>query len=201
MTHPLRHAAAAVLTLVTLLAVTGCENAQEARRAAERTVLASQIHESDAARALASQALVAHGRQVQAINDELGGLQSEAAELRRRVQSFMMEHKMAVAALAAGAAGGLAALDDSGRVAQEAREVGAAVSFAAAVWAAFNMEEVLQVADQLVKADAALSNLGRRQATLTQALATEQGLQQDAQATLDRINAQASGLRTALASL
>lgn len=201
MTHPLRHAAAAVLTLVTLLTVTGCENAQEARRAAERTVLASQIHESDAARALASQAVVAHGRQVQAMTDELGGLQSEAAELRRRVQAFMMEHKMAVAALAAGAAGGLAALDDSGRVAQEAREVGAAVSFAAAVWAAFNMEEVLQVADQLVKADAVLGNLGRRQATLSQALATEQGLQQDAQAALDRINAQASGLRTALASL
>ena len=190
--------AAAMLVLV---AATGCTDPAEARRAAQQATLTSQLQEADSARLLAGQAVAAQERQVQALTEGLSEVRAESAELQRRVQAFMMEHKMAVAAIAAGAAGGSVALDDSGRFTQEARDIGALVGLAAVGWAMFNMEEVLHVGNQLVKAESAGRALARREAELGQELDAERGALQAAQASYQRIHQQAAGLRTALATL
>lgn len=194
-----------VAAVAALLAASACTDPREAQRAAElatqRTTLNSQLQEADSVRSMASQAVVARQRSVQALDEELSSLQSKAAWHQRAVEAFMMDHKMAVAALAAGAAGGLLALDDSGSVSQEAREIGAVVGIVALGWALFNQDEVLQVANELVKAESTQQALNGRIEVLQQNLAAERDELQQAQTVLERVNQQASSIRTALQGL
>jgi hypothetical protein len=189
------------LAAAVLLGATACTDPREERRAAERATLASQLQEADAARALARQEVGARTRQVQAFEDELGTLRARAAELKRNVQAYMMEHKMAVAAIAAGAVGAGTALDDSGQFTEDARAVGAVVGLVAVGWALFNMEEVVHVGSELANAESAGQSMAERDATLLQALAGERDALQQAQARYQQVNVQAASLRDALSTM
>ena len=202
MFHRLCAAAAAVAVLIAASACTDSREVQRATQlASQRMALSSQLQEVDTARTLASQALAAQIRRVEVLGEVLAAIQYKAAAHQRAVRAFMLDHKMAVAALAAGAAGGPAALDDSGSVSQEAREMGAVVGMVAIGWALFNMEEVLQVASELVKAESAAQALAERAKTLAQALGSEREALQQSQAGYERAIQQVAGIRSALQSL
>lgn len=189
------------LVVALVLTAVACTDPREQRRSAQRTALTSQLQETDAAYAQAVQAMQAHSRQLQALQDERSGLQSQAARLKREVQTFMMDHKMAVAALAAGVAGTGMALDDSGQFTDEARTVAGVVGIVAVGWALFNMEEVAQVASELMKAEAMAKALADRQRAVASALADEQAALQQAQALHQQVQGRLATLRTALAAL
>jgi hypothetical protein len=194
-----------VLTLSSLLATSACTDTKEAQRIAEltarRTALISQLQDVDAARVQANHVLVEQAQRVESLSEEAAQVQAKAAQHKRAINAFMMDHKMAVAAIAVGAAGGTVALDDSGRFTQEARDIGTVVGFVAIGWALFNTEEVAHVASELVKAEAAQQALGSRADALAHSLAAQrQGLAQ-AEAGLVRFSQQAVSIRTALQTL
>ncbi len=96
------------------------------------------------------------------------GLENEASILRRditatenqqadhqtRVNEYMMDHKMAIAALAAGVAGAGVAFDESNEFSEDAKGLGGATAVIAGLWALANYEEVIEVADRMAKASA-----------------------------------------------
>lgn len=120
------------------------------------------------------------------------------AELQQAVQDYMHRHRMAVAAIAAGAVGGRLALSDDGEVSQGLRELGAVVGLAAVAYAAFNMDEVAQVVRELSRADERLQALRQEQGGLEHALHQEQSAWQQAQGRQQEAAARVSLLRTAL---
>jgi hypothetical protein len=180
---------------------TACTDPREERRAAERAALSSQLQEADSARALASQDVAGRTSRVQALESEIGTLRAQAAEHKRNVQAFMTNHKMAVAAIAAGVVGAGTVLDDSGQFSEDARAVAAVVGLVAVGWALFNMDEVVQVGSELAKAESAAKSMANRDATLLQALAGERDALQQAQARYQQVNVQAASIRNALTTL
>ena len=189
------------LAVALMLTAAACTDPREQRRATERATLTSQLQETDATYAQAAQAVQAHSRQVQALQDEGSSLQAQAARLKREVQAFMMDHKMAVAALAAGVAGAGMALDDSGQFTEEARTLAGVVGMVAVGWALFNMEEVAQVASELMKAESMAKALADRRRAVASALADEQAALQQAQSLHQQVQGRLATLRTALAAL
>lgn len=196
-----RRLAACMGAIFVLAALGGCNDPEQARREAERAGIVSELHQVDTEHVLAGQRLVSLQRRHQTLSEEIDALQSEADDLERRTTDYMMSHKLAVAALAAGFAGGVAALDDSGRVSEEARSIGAVVGIVALLYAASNADEVMTVADQLLQADTAMKATARRLAELTasrEAVAREAA---DTRAALDRHAQSINGLRGRLAAL
>jgi hypothetical protein len=135
------------------------------------------------------------------LRQELRELQMQSANLHRQVQAFMPDHKMAVAALVAGAAGAGAALDDGGRFTQSAREVGAFVGVLVVGWALFNCEEVAQGAFELAQAESAAQALAAREARTREALDGATGDLSAARSRHQLASDEAGRLRAALESL
>ncbi|WP_221030501.1 hypothetical protein [Actomonas aquatica] len=89
-----------------------------------------------------------------------------------QVNSYLLDHKMAVACIAAGAVGGSVALDRTGRFSQEAKDISGGVAVIAALYALANAKEIYQVAKVITEADAnykqAEANLAAAQSRLQQ---------------------------------
>lgn len=197
----IRRLAIAIAATTLVLNLAACGGAEEARRAAAQATLTSELQDVDGLRQRVVQQVAALERRAADLDAEVARLQEQAQAIERGTAEYMMSHKMAVAALAAGAAGGLAALDDRGQLTQEARGIGAAVGLVALGWALFNMDDVLAVADALLRADQALKANAQGQASLRQSMGEVRQQLAGAQAELQRIQQAAQGLRQRLASV
>ncbi|MBL8331041.1 MAG: hypothetical protein JNJ71_19545 [Rubrivivax sp.] len=193
------------LTLTVLaaasLTIIGCTDPRVAEREAQRAQLSSQLVEADAGYLLAVQAVAGHQQRLEGLQQSAADIDGRRRELDRNVEAFMLNHKMAVAALVAGVAGGQVAFDSNGSYSAEARDVAAVVGLLAVGWALFNMDEVMHVASELAKADSFSTQLRREQESLAQALAAERQLLAQAQAQLAQSGQRVQGIRTSLASL
>lgn len=86
-------------------------------------------------------------------------LESKLADYEQRVEAYLMDHKMAVASIAAGFGGAAVAFDPNNQFNQEVKDVAAIVGTIAAVYALFNMDELIEVGDVLLQADVNVRSL------------------------------------------
>jgi len=90
------------------------------------------------------------------IENSIRTLRSQRANHKSQVDSYLMEHKMAVAAIALGFAGANVAIDADNEFAEEAEEIGALVGVIAAIYVLTHMDEVAEVVEVMTKADAGI---------------------------------------------
>ena len=88
-------------------------------------------------------------------------LESELTDYERKVEAYLMNHKMAVASIVAGFGGSAVAMDTSNEFTTEMKEVAAIVGVIGAVYALFNMDEIIEVGDVLMQADTNVKNIER----------------------------------------
>lgn len=85
--------------------------------------------------------------------------ESALAKYKGDVQRYMMQHKMAVASIAGTAGGGAIALDPDNEFTEDAQALAGVVGVVAGLYAISNFDEVQEVADQMIQADAHVKNL------------------------------------------
>lgn len=141
--------------LVIGLIALACTDPEARARAAEARALEDE-------RPLAVQRVLLAERALSLLADEHGVTTAEAAALRSDVLSYMARHKLAVAALAAGAGGAGVAFDQSNTFSSEAKQTAAVVAGVAAIYALGNAAEVAAVGTTLWDADRRLDALYAR---------------------------------------
>jgi len=151
-------------------------SSQESRLAVEQRQLAASQDLQRQAQMLEQQRVAAEQEAIRQAKEaknratlaRIEGLESELSLLRRditatenqqadhqtKVNDYMMDHKMAIAALAAGVAGAGVALDEQNEFSDDAKTLGGVTAFIAGIWALANHEEVIEVADRMAKASA-----------------------------------------------
>lgn len=187
----------AVAVAAILVTSSGCAPTESAQHRA----LVSELSEVDAAIQRSSEAVSARNARIAALQQQLDGEQARRARYNQSLQSYMLNNKLAVAAIGLGLAGTSAALSDDGSVSQEGRAVGAGVGLLAAAYAIANADEVMSVFNELVKADAAMRAMKRNEQELTDTIAVEGAALEREKARLADIRARAEQVRSALATV
>ena len=119
-----------------------------------RQKVLSEMKDVDAERDPLMRAVAERQARLTGLETELQKQQLALQQFRDQVQAYMMDHKMAVAAIAAGIVGGGVALSEDNAFSSDAKAVGGIVGVIAALWAIENAAEVAEVLDQMVQADA-----------------------------------------------
>jgi len=132
----------------------------------QKRLLASELNGYELTLVTLTNDLNTESTQLNALEREKQSLESELASLDRNMNAYLMNHKMATAAIALGMAGADMTLDNRGRYSQDARDVAGIVTFGVAVYAAFNFDEIMEVFDQITQATDRSSRLERRIARL-----------------------------------
>jgi len=86
------------------------------------------------------------------LNQERIRCESERARHETSVSAYLMDHKLASAALVAGAGGAVIAYDPDNELSDEVQAVGGITSAFAMIYAAANWNEVSEVANEITKA-------------------------------------------------
>lgn len=187
-----------VLLVVAAISLQACADPN----AAKKRALAADIERLGNDYSLLSQSVSAKALSVADVERRLASQQSELSDYKRQVSAFMMDHKMAVAALAVGAGGAVVALDPDNAFTDEAQAMGGLAALFAGAYAFGNAEEVAGVADQLFQADRFVKTLEEQisettttNATLSQELSQAQGALRDLAATLERARTEFDALQ------
>ena len=170
--------------------------------AARKQFLITEMQQLENNRSLVSQELSAKQQRVNYLQQKLQEQRSELADYNRRVEAYILNHKMAVAALAVGLGGAAVAYDPNNEFSDDVQGVAALVGIIAGVYALNNMQEISEVADQLMQADRYVKSL-EAQIELTQAdlnsasepIATLQSSLNSMQATYESRKAELASLR------
>jgi predicted nucleic acid-binding Zn-ribbon protein len=116
-----------------------------------------------------------------ALQQRLSSERTALNDYNAGVQNYMLQHKLAVAAIVAGVAGTVPWIDDNNKYSQDAKEIGIAMTAIALIWASQNMDEVSEVLGNLTEADAhrksAQTEIDQTSAAIQQQQASLQGLQ------------------------
>ena len=121
------------------------------------------------------------------LQQRLGSQRTALNDYNASVQNYMLQHKMAVAAIVAGVAGAVPWMDENNKYSQDAKELGFAVTAIALIWASQNMNEVSEVLGNLNEADA------HRKGAQAEIDQTIQAVQQQ-QVSIDRLKGKQSEL-------
>lgn len=89
---------------------------------------------------------------VTSLTQRLDALEADRSEFDRAMDTYVADHKLAVAALWLGMGGAGAALDPDNEFSDEAETLGGLFAVAAATYAILNHQEIVEVADLLFKA-------------------------------------------------
>lgn len=190
-----------VLPILLMLAVISLQACADPN-AAKRRALTADIERLGTDYSRLSQSVAAKAASVADVERRLAAQQSELSDYKRQVSAFMMDHKMAVAALAVGAGGAVVALDADNAFTDDAQAVGGIAALFAAAYAVGNADEVASVADRLFQADRFVKTLEEQisettaaSGALSQELSQAQGALRDLGATLDRTHAEFDALQ------
>jgi septal ring factor EnvC (AmiA/AmiB activator) len=178
------------------LNLTACD-----RHAEERQILTSQLQESDSNRTMLTQTIAGRRSTVAYLEQQLSRQRSDLAQFEGQVKAFVMDHKMAVAAIAAGVGGAGVAMDSSNRFTPGEQEAAGWVAAGAALYALANSEEVTHVLDQLVQAESHAKTLEGHIASTNEQLRNELYQLQEEEQRLAALNRQAADLRAQLLAL
>lgn len=154
---------------ITTLTLAACSDPNAERKQA----LTAELQQVGQEYTVLSQAVAGRKTTVTTIERQLMNLESERSDYKRTVTAYMMNHKLAVAALALGLGGASVALDADNEFSDEAEGLGTVAVAIAAVYALANAEEVAEVADRLVQADSYVKDLDRQIAQTTSSRNTE----------------------------
>ena len=191
----LRKAALFTAACCMVIASTGCT--PDTRR----TQLQSQLDNLTGECNRARQAVTDQQSMLVSLNQRLTQERSQLQEYNAGVQGYMMQHKMAVAALVAGVAGTVPWINDNGTYSEDAKEIGAAITAIAVIWALSNMDEVSEVLSTLNQADAHVRSL-EAEIGQTSSASDQQGAGlQQAQERLAALSRQSSAVQQNLANL
>lgn len=138
---------------------------------------------------------------LEATGQRLTAQTSELSEYRASVQGYMMQHKMAVGALALGLAGTTTVLDKDNAFSEDAKEIGGVGLAIAVIWTLNNMDEVSDVLTTLNQADAHVHSLEASIAQTNSAIARQQRLLSTTRDQLGQLDQKTSTLKQALAQL
>lgn len=166
-----------------------------------KQILTSQLQEADHYATQLNQRVLHHQSTVSSLQQRLTQQQAQLDDYRDQVERYMMNHKMALAAIAGGAGGAGVAVDPNNEFSDEAQGIGLAVGLFAVWYAANNMSEIVEVADTMAQADVNVKNMESEIAS------TERQLEQAKQALaneridLDEAKSTVLGLRSQIAEL
>lgn len=161
-----------LLTLVVLAAISvACGPSLEDIR---RQKVLSEMKDIDAERDPLVRAVAERQARITSLETELQKQQLALQQFRNRVQAYLMDHKMAVAAIAAGVGGTSVALSEDNAFSSDAKAVAGVVGFIAALWAIENAAEVGEVLDQMVQADARVKSFESQMLQIRGAIEQEQ---------------------------
>ncbi len=176
----------------TALTISGCENPRKAEIRLELSELGSKC---DSARQSVSNGESA----LKAMQQRRTDRHAQLNEYNASVQGYMLDHKMAVAALAAGVGGAQISSDNT--YSADAKQVGSAVALLAGLWAIGNMDEVSDVLKTLNEADAHVGTLKSDLAQTTEAIQQEERSIEASKEQLELLVQQQRGLQAELRAL
>ena len=192
--HILSRQRATLTLLLALSTLAACDNPKRLRLVAELNDLQSQ---ADRLRQVTSDEQSA----LAAMNQRLVQQKADLANFTAGVRNYMLEHKLAVAALVAGLGGAATALDNTNVYSEDAKQLGSAVAVVAGIWALGNLDEVSQVLEALNRADAQVRGLQAAIAQTSADLKAQQSSIDQAQTQLLNVAAQRAALEQQLNAL
>ncbi|WP_395752135.1 hypothetical protein [Prosthecobacter sp.] len=144
------------------------EAARQARRLEEQRIAA----EKQARNRMILARIEGLESEISVLRRDMTATENQRADHQTRVTEYMMDHKMAIAALAAGAAGAGVAMDNNNEFSDDAKAIGGVTATIAVLWAIANHEEVLEVADCMAKASAVQTDYKNRISRMSQRVTT-----------------------------
>lgn len=188
--------------VIVVLAIVGaCTDGSDSASSARRTALVSMLQENDGSRSALTRTVEGRRSQVSYL-DQLATRQShELAQFRVRVEAFMMDHKMAIAALVIGGGGIGVALNEGNAFTPDERWLGGIAAFLAIAYAVGNADEVMFVADQLIQADAHFKRLERQLHDTTRQLQAERAQLQREEQQLAALMQKSDEIRSQLVAM
>ena len=135
---------------------------------------------------------------LQSMIQRLAVQRSQLEEYDASVSAYMLNHKMATAAIAAGVGGASTYLDKENAYSDNAKQIGAGLAFAAAIWVLANLDEVSEVVGVLNQADAHVRALRVSMTQTSSAIAQQQAVLQQNQNSLSLMTQQTVALQAGL---
>ncbi len=139
----------AYFIVILLLISTSCED----KIKIERTLLISELSDLEQQKSLLVAQINSLSKKYTLAQQESYTLKNDIARYQREVNAYLMNHKMATAAIVGGMGGTSVALEDGNTFSQEAKNIGAGIAILSAFYAIDNAGEVIEVADKLNQAD------------------------------------------------
>lgn len=127
--------------------------------AAKKQMLLSEIQQIQSNYSLLSQNVLARQQKIAFLSQKLTEQRTELAEYESRVKAYLLNHKMAVAALALGLGGTAVAYDPNNEFSDDAQQIAGIGAILAGLYAINNFSEVAEVADQIAQADSHVKSL------------------------------------------
>lgn len=181
--------------LLAAFALAGCGEPPESP---QHRALVSELRNADATVERLGAAVAVRAIRLASLQQQLDGERNRRAHFEQALRAYMLDNKLAVAAIALGLGGAGVALSDDSRISDEARAVGGVAGVLAAAYAIANADEVLAVFNELTKADSMLRAMQQREQELLASLSAEDGARVDDENRLTQANGRAAQLRTAL---
>ena len=183
------HSGELVAPIIVCLLASGCSQKDKIR---------SQIKSLEQNKQAVSASIFNRQAKLATLNAQLNVQNAGLEAYKARVMAYMMDHKMAVVALAAGGGGLSVALDKSNRFTEEAKNVGGVVAGIAVLYALAHMDEVSDVVKNLNNADAQVRVLEAEIAATQTAVQQEQAFLQREENDLNQLTRQITNLQAEL---
>lgn len=167
----------------------------------EQLLLSSQLNGFENQRNVLSSQVSGLQSQLSTVQVELSSVQSELNRYRNQVNAYMMNHKMAAAAIALGVAGGNMALDDTNAFSEDAKALGGVAAAIAAIYAISNYEEVAEVFDVMMQADVQVKQYERNLREVNTRRGNLQRQLQQYQVSLGQVNHEIQSKQAALQAI
>jgi peptidoglycan hydrolase CwlO-like protein len=182
------------LVFVALVGLGACTDPEAIRK---QKVL-SEINAVESERDPVAKIVTARTARIGELQNHAQRLQGELESYEGRVRAYLMDHKMAVAAIAVGAAGTGVALSEDNAFTDDAKTIGGIGAVIAGLWAIGNMEEVMAVLDAMVQADVHVKDLTAQIARARGEIDDERNTLAGEQKQLAGLNDRIAGLRAQL---
>ena len=183
----------ALLVTSSMLLTAGCDH--------RRDDLQAEIATVNGQREIARQTLSNQQSELEAMNQRLLVQEAQLREYNASVQGYMLDHKMAIAAIAAGIGGAGAALRSDNAYSEDVKEVAGGLALLALAWALNNMDELSDVVKTLNQADAHVRTLKADIAQTSSAIEQQQQAIRASQAGLGVLGQRVSALEAQLNQL
>lgn len=111
-------------------------------------------------------------RQLSTLRQSLGVVEAEKAAYQAKVKDYAMDHKLAILAIGGTVAGTAIALDKGDTFTSDQKTLAGWTAAAAATYALFNHEEIIEVTDRMTKAATMIADFDSRIEQTRQQLST-----------------------------